>query len=203
MTASMWLPTGDLDTWGLTVAREPMEDAGTFTGGGWKICWHTTEGVGMAGNLNVLDAKRAAPHFVLDPKNGRVTQCIAMDRAARALAHPSGPDTNRANVIQVELIGFSTIAEARRVGAPESRAVPNFGADEYRRIASLACLIEHRHPVARHARPFRKPTKFVGDGFVTFSGHCGHVHVPGNDHVDPGVDFDWPVLLDQMVSVDH
>lgn len=203
MTASMWLPTGELESWGLTVSRRPMQDAGPFTGGGWKTVWHTTEGTGMNGVLSTLAAKDAAPHFVIDPKNGRVTQCVALDRAARALAHPSGPETNRANAIQIEIIGFSTVTEARRVGAPVSRAVPSFDADEYRRLAALAVLIEHRREVPRHARPFKAPVKFSGDGFVKFAGHCGHVHVPGNDHVDPGVDFDWPRLLAAMGHADH
>lgn len=197
------LPTGTLESWGLTVEHHILKDAGAFTGGGWKICWHTTEGASLSGALTTLAKNGSAAHFILDPSNGDVTQCVPLDQAARALGHPSGPETNRANVIQVELVGFATVAEAQKKGAPAGRAVPNWDADEYRRLAALAVLIEHRHPVPRHARPFRNPEKFTGQGFVDFAGHCGHVHVPGNDHTDPGAGFDWPTLLDKMESFER
>jgi N-acetyl-anhydromuramyl-L-alanine amidase AmpD len=197
------LPEGTLDSWGLKVKHHILEDAGAFSGGGWKICWHTTEGANLDGAVSTLASARSAAHFVIDPKSGDVTQCVPLDQAARSLEHPSGPETNRANVIQIEVVGFSTIGEAQKHGAPAERAVPNFDAAAYRRLAALAVLIEHRHPVPRHARPFRKPEKFTGQGFVDFAGHCGHVHVPGNSHTDPGQGFDWPTLVDKMKSFER
>ena len=64
--------------------------------------------VGTAGTAiteAVVDAAETAlfqdaPHFILEVKNGqkRLVQCIPINRAARALEHPSGTlETNRAN----------------------------------------------------------------------------------------------------------
>jgi hypothetical protein len=202
--SSAWLPEGELESWGLTILpKRASGDAGPFAGGGWKVCWHTTEGVGMDSVIRTLRQKRAEVHIVFDPLNGRLTQLIPFDRAGRGLEHPSGAETNRANVIQVELLAFSTVAEAQRVGASLQRAVPKWGAAEYRRLAALAVLIEHRRPVARHAMPFRRPVRMGGGEFVEFSGHVGHCHVPGNSHYDPGTGFDWPRLLAAMKEIEH
>lgn len=201
---SEWLPEGELDSWGLEVLRkQPSGGAGDFAGGGLKTVWHTTEGGNMAGLVRDLRARGAEPHGILDPLNGRFTQLLPFDQAARALKHPSGPETNRANCVQIELIGFAAVDTARRAGASLQRAVPNWGADEYRRIAALALLIEHRHATPRHARSFSHPKRMGGQEFVDFAGHCGHVHVPGNDHVDPGPAFDWPRLVALMNRLDH
>lgn len=202
--SGMWLPTGNLDSWGLTVLKpQPTDNAGAFTGGGNKILWHTTEGGGMSSALGTLAGKGAPVHFVFDPLNGRVTQCIPLDKAGKGLQHTLAPETNRACVIQIEMLAFATEAQALKVGAPVARAVPNFGVDEYQRMAGLACLIEHRFPVPRHAAPFRRPKRMGGQEFVDFAGHCGHVHVPGNSHYDPGTGFNWPLLLEQIKTVDH
>lgn len=203
LTGSKWLPVGQLESWGLTVLpRVVGNSAGSFTGGGWKTLWHTTEGGNMASVVQTLKAKDADVHIVFDPKNGRLTQLLPFDLAGRGLAHPSGPQTNRANVIQIEVIGFATVAQAIRSFASPRRAVPLFGADEYRRMAALAVLIEHRLPVARHAQSFTRPRRLGGQEFVDFSGHLGHCHAPGNDHTDPGR-LDWPRLLAAMKRVDH
>jgi hypothetical protein len=202
--SSVWLPQGRLKSWGLTVLKPRRGgDAGSFAGGGWKVVWHTTEGGTMDSNVGLLARESVEPHIVFDPLTGRLTQMISLNRAGRALQHPTGPETNRANAIQVELLGFATTAEARRVGASLSRAVPQWGADEYRRIAALAVLLEHRHPIARHAVSFSRPVRMSGGEFVSFSGHCGHAHVPGNSHYDPGTGFNWPRLLESMKAIDH
>lgn len=204
LTGSKWLPTGSLGSWGLEVLpRHPGHDAGSFTGGGWKTLWHTTEGGSMASVIRTLAEKDADVHIVFDPKNGRLTQLLPFDRAGRGLAHPSGtPQTNRANVIQIEMIGFAKVSTAIASLASPRRAVPLFGADEYRRMAALAVLIEHRLPVARHAQPFMRPRRLGGQEFVDFTGHLGHCHAPGNDHEDPGR-LDWPRLLAAMKAIDH
>jgi hypothetical protein len=197
------LPTGHLDSWGLTGLTPRLHgNAGSFVGGGWKTCWHTTEGGSMESVVRTLVEKGAEVHIVFDPKNGRFTQMIPFNRAGRGLRHPSGPETNRANVIQVEVIGFATVAQAIKSLASPRRAVPLFGADEYRRLAALALLIEHRRPVPRHARAFMRPVRMGGQAFYDFAGHVGHCHVPGNDHGDPGR-LDWPRMLAGMNRMDH
>jgi hypothetical protein len=95
-----WLPEGH--HWGLKIEHRRLPDAGAFTSGGHKLCWHTTEGYNIDAMWRVLRDKNAAPHFVIDPGGGdaEVYQCIALNRAARALEHPPGtPPTNTANCI--------------------------------------------------------------------------------------------------------
>jgi hypothetical protein len=160
-------PSGAL--WHPRAARAPHIDSGSFAGGGRKIVWHTTEGSSLP------NYGGSAPHFTLNPQTGQLWQHIPLNRAARALAHPSGPETNRANAIQVELIGF-----AKDTG--------NWSAGAYANIAELARWIEAAFGVPRRTGvQFTVPaTRLSGNSFFGYAGHIGHAHVPGNDHWDPG-----------------
>lgn len=107
----LWLPVGH--HWDLHIehSHEGTRDAGAFTGGGWKLEVHIT--VSPWGALHemvkVLKAKHAEPHLVLGGAPGRIhpalVQLLPFDRAGRALQNDSsdGYDTNRANVIQLEI----------------------------------------------------------------------------------------------------
>lgn len=189
----LWLPQGDhRKGWGLLIAYDRAEDAGNFVGGGHKLCWHTTEGGSYSSVVRTLKEKRAAVHFVIDPRIGRVIQMIPLDKAGRGLAHPSGPETNRANVIQVEIVGY----------AKESG---QWSDEDYRKLAALAVLIEHRFPIPRRTTgevTFAEPRRLSGPGFYRAAGHCGHCHVPGNDHYDPGKGFKGKKLRHFMKEFD-
>jgi hypothetical protein len=156
----------------------PGENAGAFAAGtGPKIVWHTTEGGSADSALHEYRRTRSFPHFTLHPQTGRLVQHVAMDLAARALEHPVGVvETNKAHAIQVELVGFA--AEA-----------PGWDGDDYARIARLAREIESACGVKRMALAPFLPTQVVHLGATQWlrgSGHCGHQHVPGNRHHDPG-----------------
>jgi hypothetical protein len=138
---------------------------------------------------------RSAPHLIIGGQAGRehplVIQCIPFNRAARSLRHPSGPETNRADCIQVEIC-----AEVADVPA-----FPRFG--RYRALANLVRLVNVTVPDAREvprrlARDFGDTRRFGGEGFVRAAGHCGHMHVPGNDHIDPTTAFDGRRLLQRL-----
>jgi hypothetical protein len=170
-----WLPEGH--HWGLKIEHRRLPDAGVFTGGGHKLIWHTTEGAGIDSMWRVLRDKNAAPHFIIDPGGGDapVYQCIPLNRAGRALEHPSGtPPTNTANCIQVEIVDYAKNAA-------------DWGHVIYRDLGALAALIDHRFDIRRGYRPFTVPAKKVTPaGFVRATGHMGHSHVPNNSHWDPG-----------------
>jgi hypothetical protein len=91
-----------------------------------------------------------APHVVIGWRKGFkypvAIQCIPFDRAGRALQHPSGPETNRANAIQIEICGR----------AAESHT---WDANWYKALANLALLIEHRVDI-----PQKAPRSFPGTG---------------------------------------
>src|SRR3954453_7968064 len=113
--------------------RIPHRDAGMFVPAQPKLVWHTTE----TRRLPAYDG--SSPHFTLDPASGRLWQHIPIDRAARSLEHPPGAvETNRANAVQVELLGFA-------------RDTPSWPRASYRRIASLARWIEENHRVPRRS----------------------------------------------------
>lgn len=124
-----WLPVGAHTD--LNIEHSYGQGAGAFTGGGWKLCWHITVSPWMAVDsmVSVLKAKNAAPHLVIGGRPGFrfpvVVQMLPFDEAGRALAHPSGPETNRANTIQVEICArpgnlreglFGTRVEAESTG---------------------------------------------------------------------------------------
>jgi hypothetical protein len=182
-----YLPEGH--HWDLHIEHHNGEGAGGFTGGGWKFCWHITVSPWdtVDSMVSVLDSKRAAPHFVIGGRDGLkhpvVVQMLALNEAGRALAHPSGPETNRANVIQCEICA-----------TPES--VKNFTEWHYKAFANLVSLTNHRVEIpVKLARRFVNTDRFSGPGFVNVSGHLGHMHVPGNDHFDPTTSFKGSHLL--------
>src|SRR6266576_6415999 len=93
------LPEGNIR--GLHIHVGPLIEPGPFTGGGWKLIWHTTEGNGLAAMVHTLRVKGDEPHIVIDPDSGGVVQLIPFDNFAKALQHPTGtPETNRAHCIQ-------------------------------------------------------------------------------------------------------
>lgn len=173
MTDVNWLPTGD--HWGLHISRKVVS-TGPMVKGGHKIIWHTTEGSGLDGADTTLRSNGDEPHFLLDTHSGKCIQYVALREFSKALRHPNGtPETNRAGCIQVELVGFA-------------RETPKWTDAQLRKIAGLACLIEHRVSVPRHARAkfaYGAP-RLSAQVFPDAAGHLGHMHVPNNDHVDPG-----------------
>jgi hypothetical protein len=185
----LWLPEGH--HYDLHIEHDTAEDAGEFTGGGWKFCWHITvsEWETVDAMVSTVKAKRAAPHFVIGGRKGRehpvVVQLIPLNRSARTLAHPSGPETNRANTIQVEVC--ATVADVLRWKRDGF---------EYRAFGNLARLVDRRVEIPRKmARRFSNTQRYSGAGFVKAAGHLGHMHVPGNDHVDPTTKFQGNSLI--------
>ena len=179
--------------WHPSAKRQPLDDGGSFTGGGHKFLVHTTEGTTLEGAFATVKANRSSPHFILEVKNGRrrLVQCIPINRAARGLEHtPSSlPETNRANCIQVEVVGFTERAEAMRQGHLELW-VPNWSTDIYKHL-HLLMLWTHNHfavPMqAGHPFPGQPGyARLSGQAFINAVGLVGHCHAANNDHTDPG-----------------
>jgi hypothetical protein len=166
--------------WHPKAVRRIHQDAGAFQGGGRKIVWHTTEGTSLP------NYGGSAPHFTLDPSDGRLWQHIPLSNAARAM---KGGGPNFWNTVQVELIGFADTAQANKLGVPE-RAVVNWPAGHYAHIAGLARWIESNFTVPRTCSvKFVDRAAHLGslDKVKAYTGHIGHQHVDGNDHWDPGL----------------
>jgi hypothetical protein len=177
--------------WHPSAKKQQLEDAGSFTGGGHKFLVHTTEGPTLEGAFATVKAKRSAPHFILEVLHGRrrLVQCIPINRAARGLEHNSGPETNRANCIQVEVVGFTDRKAAAKLGHLELW-VPNWSTDIYKHLHLLMQWAHDHFSVPMRAdHPFVGQPGFArlsGQAFVNAVGLVGHCHAAGNDHVDPG-----------------
>jgi hypothetical protein len=181
MSLDVWLPKGR--HYDLHIEHDRRPATGPFTGGGWKMVWHTTEGLNLRVMQSVLKNKSAEPHFLIGKDGSEklytVVQFLPLDQFAKALEHPSGtPETNRANCIQVEICQFA------------QRGGDHWPDDLYNALAHLALLVEHRVDIPRkRPRIFSVPAKrYTGAGFIRAKGHVGHGHAasqPGG-HWDPG-----------------
>jgi hypothetical protein len=193
--SAVWLPEGY--HMGLHIEHRPLPSAGPFTGGGNKWLWHIT-----VSPWNTVDAmwtvlrdKNAASQLIVGGRQGLkhpvVIQCMPLNRAGRALAHPSGPETNRADCFQVEICA-------------NPADVPFFATKKrYEAFANLVRLVnttveKSQRATWKQARSFQDTTRFGGQEFVDAAGHCGHMHVPGNDHGDPTTAFRGDRLIDLL-----
>jgi hypothetical protein len=170
----------DVDGFKDGVERVVLEDAGPYVTGRPKITWHSTEGSTIEGAISAYRQKRASPHFTIDPSRKRLVQHISVFRAARALEHRAGTvETNRARTVQVEIVGNA---------ANMARLPP----DQLDFVADLARWIERTMDVPSTGTvdfvpfPSGSPRRLAGQAWLDYSGHHGHMHVPGQSHGDPG-----------------
>jgi hypothetical protein len=145
--------------------------------------------------VRVLKDKRAEPHLVIGGRAGAkhpiVVQLLPFDQFGKSLAHPSGPETNRANTIQVEVCA-----------TPASVAA--FTEFHYKALANLSRMIQERVPVPNKlARRFSNDKRMTGAEWVRASGHIGHMHCPGNDHSDPTTAFKGSRLVGLTKRAPH
>lgn len=179
-----YYPGADRTTawYGDTYPGDPIEPC--------RIVLHSTETV----SLPSYRGGASAPHLTAVPDFEREIihwyQHIRLDRNARALKNPAGGvETNRAGAIQVEIVGtcnraFSTTREHLEMWNLPPWAIRDLG----RFIAW--CEREYGIPLIAPVRWTRYPgddsARFTGSQWLRFTGTCGHLHVPENDHGDPG-----------------
>ncbi|WP_246144484.1 hypothetical protein [Actinacidiphila oryziradicis] len=162
------------------------------------IVWHSTEttvlpdynGGSIAPNLT------AVPDF----KAQRLLwyQHFGFDTSSRALVHTAGQiATNTLNVAQVEIVGTcdpATHAAWSKAGTPHLY-MPELPDWAVRDLAAFAkwCHDAHGVPLTSGLTWKPYPASYGVNGvrmsttaWSNFKGHCGHMHVPENDHGDPG-----------------
>jgi hypothetical protein len=163
------------------------------------IVWHTTEGT----SLPSYDGGAMAPTLtaVPDYKAKRLVwyQHFDFDVSSRALRNLSGGvETNTLNVCQVEIVGTcdpSTHAKWLRSGIPHlyTPELPDWA---IRDLAAFARWAHEQHgvPLTSGVQFKTYPDSYGANGvrmsgtdWNRFTGHCGHQHVPENDHGDPGL----------------
>ncbi|MFE9735496.1 hypothetical protein ACFYO9_34135 [Streptomyces sp. NPDC005863] len=162
------------------------------------IVWHTTEGT----SLPSYGGGAEAPNFTAKPdfsaKRLVWYQHFEFDVSSRALVNKAGGvETNTLNACQVEIVGTcdpATHTKWSRAGythlyTPE---LPDWA---IRDLAAFAKWAHDQHGVplssglAFKAYPSsygNSSVRMTGSQWNAFKGHCGHQHVPENDHGDPG-----------------
>lgn len=180
-----WIP-------GFEVREAPTGDAGNYIGGPTKLVWHTSET--SRGTIdaiaNALHSKQHTDvyHVLADPSLRRVVQVLPLNKAASALAHPRSVETNHDGAIQVCVIGRSHESKdmstedldwlGSAVLAPIANAVPDLSLTNIATFYGDDCGFTLATTDARQ--------RFAPSTWDNFGGQCGHQHVPGNDHWDPG-----------------
>lgn len=167
------------------------------------VVLHTTEGR----SLPTYNGGAVAPNLTAVPdlaaKKLRWYQHFDIETSSRALANlRGGVETNTLNVCQVELVGTC---------APEIHAKWNAAGKQHvfwpdapdwaaRSVARFLAWMHEEHgvpltgPKTWPAYPASYGSKggqrMSGTKWTAFKGVCGHMHVPENDHGDPGaIDF--------------
>lgn len=164
-----------------------------------KGCLHTTE----TSSWPTYQGWSIPPHLTVHPTAGigvTVRQHIPLDRASFALEHRIGTaETNRDDVIQVELVGTCDPSQRGRLYFwPDADDVVL--ADLFRKVigpASRAAGIPVSSTVLWLPYPGSygsTPARLGGRAWLAYSGWLGHQHAAGNSHGDPGA-FPWDRMI--------
>lgn len=162
------------------------------------ICWHSTEGT----SLPSYDGGAMAPNFTAKPnwaaKKLEWYQHFDFDISSRALRNlTGGVETNTLNVCQVEIVGTcdpATHTKWEKAGY-QHLYMPELPDWAIRDLAAFAEWANTNHGVPLSSGLTFKayPSSYGANGvrmngsqWDDFTGHCGHQHVPENDHGDPG-----------------
>jgi hypothetical protein len=162
------------------------------------IVWHTTEGT----SLPSYDGGASAPNFTAKPdfaaKRLVWYQHFDFDVSSRALVNRAGGvETNTLNACQVEIVGTCdptthtkwTKAGYAHLYTPE---LPDWA---IRDLAAFAKWANQNHGVpltsgvtfkAYPSSYGASSVRMSNTAWSNYRGHCGHQHVPENDHGDPG-----------------
>ncbi|WP_326659640.1 hypothetical protein [Streptomyces sp. NBC_00385] len=187
----------------------PQRYPGSATGSSWYqdtyggdvmesnvVVWHTTEGT----SLPTYGGGTSAPNFTAVPdftaKVLRWHQHFDFDVSSRALVNKAGGvETNTLNAVQVELVGTCDPTAHKRWGSRPHLYTPELPDWVIRDLAAFARWARDHHGVplssgqtfvAYPASYGATKTRMTNAEWLSFKGHCGHQHVPENDHGDPG-----------------
>ncbi|MFE6597258.1 hypothetical protein ACFU9O_02215 [Streptomyces albidoflavus] len=171
------------------------------------IVWHSTEGTALPS----YGGGASAPTLTAVPDFARKKlvwyQHFDFDVSSRALVNKAGGvETNTLNVCQVEVVGTcdpATHAKWQKAGR-QHLYMPELPDWVVRDLAAFAKWAHEQHGVplssgltfrAYPASYGASSVRMTGARWNSFKGHCGHQHVPENDHGDPGA-FPMAAILD-------
>jgi len=160
------------------------------------VVWHTTEGR----TLPSYNGGSEAPNFTALPdfptKKLRWYQHFDFDTSSRALVNKAGGvETNTLNAVQIELVGTCDPTTHQNWAGKEHLYTPNLPTWVIEQLGDFAAWANANHGVpltsgvtfrAYPSSYGNSPVRMTGAQWEGFKGHCGHQHVPENDHGDPG-----------------
>lgn len=164
------------------------------------IVWHGTEGT----SLPDYGGGASAPNFTAVPdfKAKKLVwhQHFNVDVSSRALRNQSGGvETNTLNACQVEVVGTCDPKAHAKWSRTPHLYLPELPDWAIRDLAAFSRWMRDEHGVpltsglefkAYPGSFGNTDTRMTGAEWSAFKGHCGHQHVPENDHGDPG---NWPM----------
>ncbi len=157
----------------------PKDSFATEDGKPNKIILHTTEGT-----TNGYDAYPAGDkypaHFIVDLKKKEGYQNFAIDQPALAVK-----EMDREGPIQIEIVGFS---DPTSNGYTPEYDVNNFSEEDWDYLVTLLRAISEKTgvPLTSSVVWGKSGARMGVEEFIEYEGILGHMHVPGNDHTDPG-----------------
>jgi hypothetical protein len=162
------------------------QNGGTFSGGPFRGVIHTTEFKTYTPSTTDYYGKYDPPHFTMVMSASdlvKVYQHFPITVAARALQHhPKGVETNRRSAIQIEIAWVA--AEIDKLPFPIVQKLW----DWMRWVEDQTDVKQwiSRDFLGLEARGYNSPSRMTDQEWNDFNGWCGHQHVPGNFHWDPG-----------------
>lgn len=159
------------------------------------VLWHSTEGAGWP----AYNDGAVAPHLTVAPDwtNKRLVwrQHFPFSQFGKSLVNkPGGVETNRAGVIQVEIVGTCDPGTHEDWGKIRHLYMPALPDWAVRDLADFTLWCKQHHGIPfKHAVFKAYPgsygntaNRFTAREWNAFEGHCGHQHAPESSHGDPG-----------------
>lgn len=175
-----------------------------YTDGPWKCVLHTTESKGLPG----YNSGKSAPHITINPVSRSIWQHTEFTVGAAALKNAyGGPQTNKDQAIQIEIIAYSNRALASDVGGVWIGDLTHDQLDWLRGIlkwlaAEFGIKWKWRGKQAFSYGEANAPGfRFTAQEWDDWDGFCAHHDVPeGNLHWDTGA-LNWAYLMDGAETV--
>lgn len=156
-----------------------------------KLVLHSTETTSLPG----YSGGSSAPTLTIDPFTRQRWQHFNANESAKALVDPSSTSVreNRDNVAQIEIIGYSDEALAKRYGKnlrTLNQSQIDFIAETiawYHREWEVPLRTPSAWPMYPASYGANNGARMSGPEYDRFEGVLGHLHVPGNLHGDPSI----------------
>ncbi len=164
---------------------------GEYTGGPVKLVLHTFEGYygNMEGAVALMMGRNTGIyHILVDLETRWIVQLMPLNAACSALVHPDNVETNKDSAIQVCILG-----KAENMPAATEEQLKWLGEAVFATLKTYVNDINldnisffYGQDCGWTLASVDAPQRFTSEQWDNFSGVCGHQHVFGNDHWDPG-----------------